>query len=75
MKLVCLVSIFLFLLFKSGDGRWDLREVVICSVYCLVYSVEFLQKTVTFSFQYSLISLDASLGVIQRLDFIDGRFC
>jgi hypothetical protein len=55
-----------------ADGIW---EVEICSVYCLVYSVEFLQKTVTFSFQYSLVSLDASLGVIQKLDFIDNRFC
>ena len=41
---------------QLSDGRWDLGEIVICSVYCLIYSVEFLQKTVTFSFQDSLVS-------------------
>jgi len=41
-KLVCLASMLLSFTFESGDGRWDLGEVMICGVYVLIYSAELL---------------------------------
>ena len=75
MELICLTSVFLLIFLESGDGRWDLREIVICSVYCLIYLTELLQKTIMFSLQCGLVSQNAGLGVIQRFDLADGRFC
>ena len=75
MELICLASIFLLVFLESGDGRWDLREVVMYSVYCLIYLTELLQKTIMFNLQCSLVSQNTGLGIIQGFDFADGRFC
>ena len=75
MKLICLTGILLLVFLEFSDGRWDMRKIVICSIYCLIYLTELLQKTITFSLQCSLVSQNASLGVIQRFNFADGRFC
>ena len=48
---------------------------MIYSIYFLIYSTKFSQKTISFGFQHSLVSHNDSLGVIQRFNFTDGRFC
>jgi len=48
---------------------------MICSIYFLIYSTKFSQKMISFGFQHSLVSHNDSLGVIQRFNFTDGRFC
>ena len=68
--LICLASVLLSFTFESGNGRWDLRKVMICNVYCLVYFGELLQKTIALGLQFSLVPADGSLSVIQGLDLI-----
>ena len=43
---------------------------MICGVYFLVYFGKLLQKAVALGFQFDLISLDGSLSISQRLDFV-----
>jgi hypothetical protein len=45
---------------------------MICGIYCLVYFVKLLQKTVALGFQFNFVSSDGSLSIIQRLDFVTG---
>jgi hypothetical protein len=60
---------------EIDDGWWNRGKIVICSIYCSIHPTEFLQKAISFDFQCSLVSQDTGLGVIQRFDFANGRFC
>ena len=64
MKLICSTSLFLLLSFESGDGRWNLRKIIIYSIYCLIDLIEFMQKMITFGLQFSFVSLESSLSII-----------
>ena len=49
--------------FESGDGRWNLGKIVICSVYVLIYSAKLLQEVFTLSFQFGFVPSNGSLGI------------
>ena len=74
-ELICLTSISLFIFLELGDGRWNLSEVMICSIDVLVHTLKCLQKTSAFSFQSGLVPQDAGLSIIERFDFTNSRFC